>query len=64
MFRTDVTLIDEQKVKTLLIERKQNELSQILFVYELKKIAIELKYMNQAVEQLTTKPYTTSTLRM
>ena len=52
-FKTDFSLIDELKVKQILVERKQSELGLILFVYELKKLAFELKYMNQAVQQLT-----------
>lgn len=53
LFRTDVSLIDKQKVKTILNESKPSEVGLILFVYQLKKIAFELKYMNQAVQQLT-----------
>jgi|GEM_PF-4058076 len=52
-FSTDYSLLDEQKVKQMLIERQPDKLGLILLVYQLKKLAFELKYMNQTVRQLT-----------
>lgn len=53
LLNTDIFLLGEHSIKTMLINRSQNDLGLILFAHQLKKLAFELKYMNQAVQQLT-----------
>ncbi len=52
-FITDIPLIQESTVKMILTEGNQSKWGLILFACHLKNIAFELKYMNQAVTQLT-----------
>ncbi len=51
-WKTDIMLIEEQELKQMMSNQTPKNMALIFYVYQLKKLAIELKHINQAILEL------------